>query len=216
MISRAALTGRLHNRGLLAHPAPQLRLRIELAFPMRFTGTRHQARRHPSVIQFHFGSRGRHSNAAIDGSSRFMLPLLGIGRKPAIVALFLNGLLPIVRGTLMRLREIPIHLMEPAIVLGPRRAPSCGSTSSRWHRARTYRALKRQPSSTLAPPRLGRSSVRGVWRSHSNGNSPPRFWTGSPGVVPTALLAIAVQAGIEALELLLVPRGLQLGIAGKD
>src|SRR5262249_55388558 len=48
----------------------------------------------------------------------FMTPLLGIGPNPAIVALFLYSLLPIVRGTVAGLREIPTNLKESAIVLG--------------------------------------------------------------------------------------------------
>jgi osmoprotectant transport system permease protein len=48
----------------------------------------------------------------------FMIPLLGIGTVPAIVALFLYGLLPIVRNTHAGLSGIPPGLRESAIVLG--------------------------------------------------------------------------------------------------
>jgi osmoprotectant transport system permease protein len=48
----------------------------------------------------------------------FMIPLLGIGAPPAIVALFLYSLLPIVRNTYTGLREIPVEIRESAAALG--------------------------------------------------------------------------------------------------
>lgn len=48
----------------------------------------------------------------------FMIPLLGIGAAPAIAALFLYSLLPIVRNTELGLRSIPPGLQESAAVLG--------------------------------------------------------------------------------------------------
>ncbi|HXE52307.1 MAG TPA: glycine betaine ABC transporter substrate-binding protein [Tepidisphaeraceae bacterium] len=48
----------------------------------------------------------------------FMLPLLGIGWKPAVVALFLYSLLPIVRNTHAGLTGIPGSLRESAAALG--------------------------------------------------------------------------------------------------
>ncbi len=48
----------------------------------------------------------------------FMIPLLGIGSWPAIVALFLYSLLPIVRNTYSGLENIPIQIKESAEVLG--------------------------------------------------------------------------------------------------
>ena len=48
----------------------------------------------------------------------FMIPWLGIGAKPALVALFLYSLLPIVRNTATGLRDIPVSLRESAEALG--------------------------------------------------------------------------------------------------
>ena len=48
----------------------------------------------------------------------FMIPWLGIGAKPALVALFLYSLLPIVRNTASGLRDIPVSLRESAEALG--------------------------------------------------------------------------------------------------
>lgn len=48
----------------------------------------------------------------------FMIPLLGIGGPPAMVALFLYSLLPIVRNTHAGLQDIPQSLLESAEALG--------------------------------------------------------------------------------------------------
>lgn len=53
----------------------------------------------------------------------FMIPLLGIGYAPAIMALFLYSLLPIVRNTHAGLKDIAGPVLESAIALGlPRNA----------------------------------------------------------------------------------------------
>ena len=48
----------------------------------------------------------------------FMLPLLGIGVLPAIVALFLYALYPIVRGTVTGVRQADRSAVEAAVALG--------------------------------------------------------------------------------------------------
>ncbi|NND71764.1 MAG: ABC transporter permease subunit, partial [Rhodothermales bacterium] len=48
----------------------------------------------------------------------FMIPLLGIGAIPAIVALFLYSLLPIVRNTHTGIHSIPSQLRESALAMG--------------------------------------------------------------------------------------------------
>jgi osmoprotectant transport system permease protein len=48
----------------------------------------------------------------------FMIPLLGIGARPAIATLFLYSLLPIVRNTMVGLRSLPAELITSAASLG--------------------------------------------------------------------------------------------------
>lgn len=48
----------------------------------------------------------------------FMIPLLGIGAYPAMTALFLYSLLPIIRNTYSGITDIPRPLSESAIALG--------------------------------------------------------------------------------------------------
>ena len=48
----------------------------------------------------------------------FFVPLFGTGALPALLALFVYGLLPIARGTATGIEEIPPQLREAALVLG--------------------------------------------------------------------------------------------------
>ncbi len=46
------------------------------------------------------------------------IPLLGIGKPPAIVALFLYGLLPIIRNTYTGITNVNLHVKEAALAMG--------------------------------------------------------------------------------------------------
>ena len=74
-----------------------------------------------------------------------LIPLLGIGSPPAVAALFLYGLLPIVRNTHAGLVGIPESLQQLGARPGPaRRAPACASSSCRW-RCRPSSPASRRP-----------------------------------------------------------------------
>jgi osmoprotectant transport system permease protein len=141
----------------------------------------------------------------------FMIPLLGIGTLPAIVALFLYGLLPIVRNTHAGLSGIPPGLHESAIVLGlspiarllkielPLAAPSilAGIT-------------------TAAVINVGTATIGALIGAGGYGQP---ILTGIRladnrlillGAVPAAILALLVQGGFALLERCVVPRGLRI------
>ncbi|HEY2725805.1 MAG TPA: ABC transporter permease, partial [Parafilimonas sp.] len=48
----------------------------------------------------------------------FMIPLLGIGPLPAITALFLYALLPIIRNTYTGIKEVDANVLEAATAMG--------------------------------------------------------------------------------------------------
>lgn len=48
----------------------------------------------------------------------FMIPLLGIGAEPAMMALFLYSLLPIIRNTYSGIQDIPDSISESAVAIG--------------------------------------------------------------------------------------------------
>jgi osmoprotectant transport system permease protein len=140
----------------------------------------------------------------------FMIPLLGIGARPAIAALFLYSLLPIVRSTHAGLLGIAPELREAAEALG---LPP-------WARLRLVEL-----------PMASRSILSGVQTSAvidvgtatlgaligAGGYGQP-ILTGIrladtgiilEGAIPAALLALLVQALFILAERLLVPKGLR-------
>jgi osmoprotectant transport system permease protein len=141
----------------------------------------------------------------------FMIPLFGIGGLPAVVALFLYSLLPIVRNTHAGLRGIPNALLESAQALGLR-----------------PRAILRRIELPLASPLIlagiKSAAVINVGTATlgaligAGGLGQPIF-TGIrldnlslilQGAIPASLLALAVQALFEFIERIVVPRGLRV------
>ncbi len=141
----------------------------------------------------------------------FMIPLLGIGSSPAIVALFLYSLLPIVRNTFTGLEDIPTSIKESAIVLG----------------LSSFAILKK-----IELPLASRSILAGIKTSAvinvgtatlgaligAGGYGQP-ILTGIrldsvplilEGAVPAALLALIVQWIFDLSEKVIVPKGLRI------
>ena len=140
-----------------------------------------------------------------------MIPLLGIGGPPALAALFLYSLLPIVRNTCAGLQDIPVQVRESAAALG---LPS-----------RTRLRLVELPLAsrsivagikTAAVINVGFATLGALIGAGGLGQP---ILTGIrlddtglilQGAVPAALLALAVQGLFEWVEKFLVPRGLRL------
>ena len=141
----------------------------------------------------------------------FMIPLLGIGGAPAVVALFLYSLLPIVRNTYAGLRAIPLSLRESAEVLG---LPPL----ARLRRIELPMALPQIMAGiqTSVVINIGTATLGALIGAGGYGQP---ILTGIRldnkelillGAIPAALLALLAQALFELLERLVVPRGLQL------
>jgi osmoprotectant transport system permease protein len=140
----------------------------------------------------------------------FMIPLFGIGAFPAIVALFLYSLLPIVRNTHAGLVGIPGALRESAEALGlPRGA--------------VLRLIELPLASPLILAGIKSAAVINVGTATlgaligAGGLGQPIF-TGVrlddvglilQGAIPASLLALAVQGAFELVERFVVPRGLR-------
>jgi osmoprotectant transport system permease protein len=141
----------------------------------------------------------------------FLIPLLKTGPAPAVAALFLYSLLPILRNTYAGLQDIPLPLRESAAALG----------LSPWAQLRLVELPLASRSilagiKTAAVINVGTATLGGF--IGAGGYGQPIF-TGIPlnnlglvleGAVPAALLALAVQGGFELAERFLVPRGLRL------
>jgi osmoprotectant transport system permease protein len=140
-----------------------------------------------------------------------MIPLLGIGTRPAIAALFLYGLLPIVRNTHAGLLGIAPDLRESADALG---LPG-------WFRLVKVELPLASPSivagvKTSAVIAVGTATLGALVGAGGFGQP---ILTGIrladtglllEGALPAAALALAVEAAFDGLERLVVPRGLRL------
>ena len=142
----------------------------------------------------------------------FMIPLLGIGAKPAIAALFLYSLLPIVRNTHSGLKDIPLQLSESAEALGlPPRVRMMKIELPLASRS-ILSGIK-----TAAVINVGTATLGAIIGAGGYGQP---ILTGIrlddtglilQGAIPAALLAFGVQWLFELVEPIFVSEGLRLG-----
>lgn len=141
----------------------------------------------------------------------FMIPLLGIGGPPAMMALFLYSLLPIVRNTHAGLSDIALSTRESATALG---LPA-GFILWRIELPLAGRAIL-SGIKTSAVINVGTASLGALIGAGGYGQP---ILTGIrlddmslilQGAIPAAVLALLVQGGFELLERAVVPKGLRL------
>jgi len=141
----------------------------------------------------------------------FMLPLLGIGWKPAVVALFLYSLLPIVRNTYVGLKSIPQAVRESAQVLGLPPLARLVRVDLPLASPAILAGIQ-----TAAVLNVGMATLGALIGAGGYGQP---ILTGIrldnvrlilEGAIPAALMALAVQGLFELIERLAVPRGLRL------
>ena len=125
----------------------------------------------------------------------FMIPLLGIGAPPAILALFLYSLLPIVRNTYAGLKDIPPPVIESAPLAT--RAILAGIKTSAVLNVGTATL-----SALIGAGGYGQPILTGI-RLDDIGLI-------LQGAVPAAVLALLVQGLFEMIEHGLLPKGLRL------
>ncbi|WP_370457079.1 glycine betaine ABC transporter substrate-binding protein [Corallococcus sp. AB038B] len=140
----------------------------------------------------------------------FMIPLLGIGSKPAIAALFLYSLLPIVRNTAAGLQGIPWEVRESAEALG------LPSGARLWRIELPMAAASILAGiQTAAVINVGTATLGALVGAGGYGQP---ILTGIrlddvglilEGAVPAAVLALVVSGLFEAVARVLVPRGLR-------
>ena len=144
----------------------------------------------------------------------FMIPLLGIGTLPALVALFLYALLPIVRGTFTGLATLDRQLLEIADVLG----------LAGWRRLARIELPLASVSilagvKTAAIWTVGTATLAAFIGGGGYGTLIVRglalddVTTILAGAVPAALMALLFHGLFELTDRLLIPRGLRLVMA---
>jgi osmoprotectant transport system permease protein len=142
----------------------------------------------------------------------FLIPLLGIGPKPAIAALFLYSLLPIAQNTFTGLQEIPAHIRESAQALGLPAAARLRLVELPLATRTILAGIK-----TAAVINVGTATLGGFIGAGGYGQV---IFDGIPrgdyiglilwGALPAAVLALLMLGLFELVERWLVPKGLRL------
>jgi osmoprotectant transport system permease protein len=145
-----------------------------------------------------------------------LIPLLGIAEKPAIVALFLYSLLPIVRNTYAGLHDIPGSMRETAEALGLTPMARLRLVELPLASRSILAGIK-----TSAVINVGTATLGAIIGAGGYGEP---ILTGIrlddvglilQGAIPAALLALLVQGLFELAERRLVPKGLRLKPLGE-
>jgi len=141
----------------------------------------------------------------------FLIPLVGIGTGPTLIALFVYGLLPIVRNTYVGLTTLPRPLVEAAEAMGlsprarllkvalPLASPTilAGIQTSAVITVGTATI-----AALIGAGGLGEPILSGIQLRDSG--------LIAQGAIPAALLALAVSWAFDGLGRLVVPKGLRL------
>jgi osmoprotectant transport system permease protein len=140
-----------------------------------------------------------------------MIPLLGIGPPPAIAALLLYSLLPIVRNTESGLRAIPDALRESAEALGLSPAARLLRVELPLASPAILAGIKTSAVINVGTATLGALiGAGGYGEPILTGIRLDDVGLLLEGAVPAAALALGVQGLFAALERVVVPRGLHL------
>jgi osmoprotectant transport system substrate-binding protein/osmoprotectant transport system permease protein len=141
----------------------------------------------------------------------FMIPLLGIGSWPAIVALFLYSLLPIVRNTYAGLEDIPGHIRESAEVLGISSFAKLRLIDLPLASRSILAGIKTSAVINVGTATLGALiGAGGYGQPILTGIRLDNVSLILQGAVPAAILALLVQGFFDLLEIIIVPKGLRL------
>ena len=140
----------------------------------------------------------------------FFIPFLGIGPVPALAALFLYGLLPIVRNTHAGLVSIPSELREAAVAIGLSPLERLRHVELPLASRTILAGIK-----TSAVVAVGSATIAafigagGFGEPISTGLSLNDVSTILEGAIPAAGLALLVEALFAGLEKVIVPKGLR-------
>nr|VFK21150.1 MAG: osmoprotectant transport system permease protein [Candidatus Kentron sp. LFY] len=141
----------------------------------------------------------------------FMIPLLGIGNSPAIAALFLYSLLPIVRNTYVGLDEIPPQLRESAQALGLPPLARLRLIELPLAYRSILAGIKTSAIINIGTATLGALvGAGGYGQPILTGVRLDDMGLILQGAVPAAILALLAQGIFEIAERWLVPRGLRV------
>ncbi|MEQ8790463.1 MAG: glycine betaine ABC transporter substrate-binding protein [Pirellulaceae bacterium] len=140
--------------------------------------------------------------------------LNAVGPWPAIIALFLYSLLPIIRNTYTGMRDVPTSLRESAAVLGLTPLAQLRLIELPMASSMILAGIK-----TTAAINVGYATLGGLIGAGGYGEPiMTGLRLGDPylmleGAIPAAILALVVKGVFELAERFLVPRGLRVSTA---
>jgi osmoprotectant transport system permease protein len=141
----------------------------------------------------------------------FMIPLLGIGNSPAIAALFLYSLLPIVRNTYLGLHDISPQLRESAQALGLPPMARLRLIELPLASRSILAGIKTSAIINIGTATLGALiGAGGYGQPILTGIRLDDIGLILQGAIPAAMLALLVQGLFELAERWIVPKGLQV------
>jgi osmoprotectant transport system permease protein len=141
----------------------------------------------------------------------FMIPLMGIGGPPAIMALFLYSLLPIVRNTYTGLHDIRPQIRESAEALGLPPGARLRLVELPMASRSILAGIKTSAVINIGTATLGALiGAGGYGQLILTGIRLDNISLILQGAVPSAILALIAQGCFEALEKFFVPKGLRL------
>jgi osmoprotectant transport system permease protein len=186
--------------------AVALALSILLGVPLGIVATRSKL-----LAKLALGAAGLVQTVPSLALLAFLIPLVGIGTGPALIALFVYGLLPIVRNTYVGLTTLPRPLVEAAEAMG---------LSPRAKLTRVALPLASQSIlagiQTSAVITVGTATIAALIGAGGLGEpilsgiqlrDPALI---AQGAVPAAALALLVSGAFDLLERVIVPKGLRL------
>ncbi len=142
----------------------------------------------------------------------FMIPLLGIGGPPAVVALFLYSLLPIIRNTHAGLHDVPPPVRESADALGLPFAARLRFVDLPLASRSILAGIKTSAVINVGTATLGALiGAGGYGQPILTGIRLDDVSLILQGAIPAAALALFVQGLFELLERTVVPEGLRVG-----
>jgi osmoprotectant transport system substrate-binding protein/osmoprotectant transport system permease protein len=169
------------------------------------------AARRPGLGGFLIGMAGLIQTVPSLALLVFMIPLLKTGTVPAIVALFLYGLLPIMANTAAGLKNIPPSMAESAEALGLSPLAKLIRVDLPLASRSILAGIKTSAVITIGTATLGALIGAGGYGQpiqtglQMNDHREILF-----GAVPAAIMALATHGLFELAERVLVPRGLRL------
>nr|VFJ54963.1 MAG: osmoprotectant transport system permease protein [Candidatus Kentron sp. DK] len=180
---------------------------IALSIPLGIMAFRHE-----SLGQIVLGIAGIIQTIPSLALLVFLIPLLGVGDVPAIVALFLYSLLPIIRNTYVGLAQIPLPLKESAEALGLSPMARLRLIELPLASRAILAGIKTSAILNIGAATLGALiGAGGYGQPILTGIRLDDMGLILQGAIPAAVLALLAQGLFELAERSVVPRGLRAG-----